>query len=152
MPPSIHDATSLSSSSSDSPAPGLDEAKARRAIDLSIEKYCSVIHSLKSDIPITYQLELDLTACAGPACSPRSRWLLHACPLQSQIRHEWGGQVHRHDRTTRIPRRGTRSGAGDPGTRDRMVLHAALGAAEHQAALRVEAAWHLLLNPERKKG
>lgn len=37
---------------------GLDEAKARRAIDLSLEKYCSVIHSLKSDIPITYQLEL----------------------------------------------------------------------------------------------
>lgn len=38
---------------------GLDEAKARRAIDLSIEKYCSVMHSLKSDIPITYQLELN---------------------------------------------------------------------------------------------
>jgi len=38
---------------------GLDEAKARRAIDLSIEKYCSVVHSLKSDIPIRYQLELD---------------------------------------------------------------------------------------------
>ena len=38
--------------------PGLDEAKARRAIDLSIEKYCSVVHSLKSDIPITWQLEL----------------------------------------------------------------------------------------------
>ena len=37
---------------------GLDEAKARRAIDLSVEKYCSVIHSLKSDIPITWQLEL----------------------------------------------------------------------------------------------
>lgn len=37
---------------------GLDEAKARRAIDLSIEKYCSVMHSLKSDIPITYRLEL----------------------------------------------------------------------------------------------
>ncbi len=37
---------------------GLDEAKARRAIDLSIEKYCSVMHSLRSDIPITYQLEL----------------------------------------------------------------------------------------------
>ena len=37
---------------------GLEEAKARRAIDLSIEKYCSVIHSLKSDIPISYQLEL----------------------------------------------------------------------------------------------
>jgi len=38
---------------------GLDEAKARRAIDLSIEKYCSVVHSLKTDIPIRYRLELD---------------------------------------------------------------------------------------------
>lgn len=37
---------------------GLDEAKARRAIDLSIEKYCSVLHSLQRDIPISYQLEL----------------------------------------------------------------------------------------------
>ena len=37
---------------------GLDEIKARRAIDLSVEKYCSVIHSLKADIPITWQLEL----------------------------------------------------------------------------------------------
>ena len=37
---------------------GLDEAKARRAIDLSIEKYCSVIHSLNPDIPITYELEI----------------------------------------------------------------------------------------------
>jgi len=37
---------------------GLDETRARRAIDLSIEKYCSVLHSLKSDIPISYQLEL----------------------------------------------------------------------------------------------
>ena len=33
---------------------GLDEAKARRAIELSIEKYCSVIHSLASDIPVTH--------------------------------------------------------------------------------------------------
>jgi putative redox protein len=37
---------------------GLDEAKARRAIDLSIEKYCSVIHSLAPDIDITYDLAL----------------------------------------------------------------------------------------------
>jgi putative redox protein len=37
---------------------GLDETKARRAIDLSIEKYCSVIHSLAPDIPITYDLVL----------------------------------------------------------------------------------------------
>jgi putative redox protein len=35
---------------------GLDEAKARRAIDLSIEKYCSVMHSLAPDIEITYDL------------------------------------------------------------------------------------------------
>ena len=36
----------------------LDEAKARRAIDLSIEKYCSVIHSLAPDIVLTYDLDL----------------------------------------------------------------------------------------------
>lgn len=37
---------------------GLDETKARRAIDLSIEKYCSVVHSLAPDIPVTYELRL----------------------------------------------------------------------------------------------
>jgi putative redox protein len=39
-------------------APGVDPDKVRRAIDLSIEKYCSVIHSLASDIAITYALSL----------------------------------------------------------------------------------------------
>jgi putative redox protein len=38
--------------------PGIDPAKVRRAIDLSLEKYCSVIHSLASDIAITYALSL----------------------------------------------------------------------------------------------
>ena len=38
---------------------GLDEARARRAIDLSLEKYCSVIHSLAPDIRVTYDLALD---------------------------------------------------------------------------------------------
>jgi putative redox protein len=37
---------------------GLDEVKARRAIDLSLEKYCSVIHSLAPDLAITYTLSL----------------------------------------------------------------------------------------------
>ena len=37
---------------------GLDEAKARRAIDLSHQKYCSVLHSLNSGIPITYDISL----------------------------------------------------------------------------------------------
>lgn len=37
---------------------GLDEAKARHAIELSLEKYCSVIHSLAPDISIGYELEL----------------------------------------------------------------------------------------------
>ena len=37
---------------------GLDEQKARRAIDLSIEKYCSVLHSLAPDIRITRGLTL----------------------------------------------------------------------------------------------
>ena len=36
----------------------LSEAKVRRAIDLSLEKYCSVIHSLAPDIPVTYELDL----------------------------------------------------------------------------------------------
>jgi len=37
---------------------GLDQAKATRAIDLSLEKYCSVIHSLAPDLAITYALTL----------------------------------------------------------------------------------------------
>ena len=37
---------------------GLDEARARRAIDLSIERYCSVMQSLAPDIPISYDLVL----------------------------------------------------------------------------------------------
>lgn len=37
---------------------GLDETKARRAIDLSVTKYCSVLHSLRPDIAVSYDLEL----------------------------------------------------------------------------------------------
>ncbi|HJR35299.1 MAG TPA: OsmC family protein, partial [Gemmatimonadales bacterium] len=37
---------------------GLDETKARRAIDLSLEKYCSVVASLAPDIAISYGLTL----------------------------------------------------------------------------------------------
>jgi putative redox protein len=37
---------------------GLDEAKAQRAIELSITKYCSVIHSLAPDIQVTHGLTL----------------------------------------------------------------------------------------------
>jgi len=37
---------------------GLDETKARRAIDLSMEKYCSVLHSLAPDIATSYDLTL----------------------------------------------------------------------------------------------
>jgi putative redox protein len=37
---------------------GLDEPRARRAIDLSLDKYCSVIHSLAPDIRITHALTL----------------------------------------------------------------------------------------------
>jgi putative redox protein len=39
-------------------ADGLDEARARRAIDLSLTKYCSVIHSLAPDIRVTHGLTL----------------------------------------------------------------------------------------------
>jgi len=37
---------------------GLDETKARRAVDLSLEKYCSVVHSLNPDIAVSYDLVL----------------------------------------------------------------------------------------------
>jgi putative redox protein len=37
---------------------GLDEARARSAIDLSLEKYCSVVNSLAPDIHISYALAL----------------------------------------------------------------------------------------------
>jgi putative redox protein len=37
---------------------GLDQAKATRAVSLSVEKYCSVIHSLAPDIAITYAVTL----------------------------------------------------------------------------------------------
>jgi putative redox protein len=36
----------------------IDEAKARRAIELSITKYCSVLHSLAPDIRVTHGLTL----------------------------------------------------------------------------------------------
>ena len=35
---------------------GADEAKARRAVELSIEKYCSVVASLAPDIRISYDV------------------------------------------------------------------------------------------------
>ena len=36
----------------------LDEAKIRHAVDLSLEKYCSVTHSLAGDITVTYDVAL----------------------------------------------------------------------------------------------
>jgi putative redox protein len=37
---------------------GLDEVKARRAVGLAVEKYCSVIASLAPDIRVTYDVLL----------------------------------------------------------------------------------------------
>ncbi|MGE5091960.1 MAG: OsmC family protein [Bacillota bacterium] len=37
---------------------GLDEGKIRHAVDLSLEKYCSVTHSLAGDIALTYDVAL----------------------------------------------------------------------------------------------
>jgi putative redox protein len=37
---------------------GLDATKAERAVDLSLEKYCSVVHSLAPDIAITREIEV----------------------------------------------------------------------------------------------
>lgn len=37
---------------------GLDATKARHAVELSVEKYCSVISSLNPDIPITNEVHV----------------------------------------------------------------------------------------------
>ena len=37
---------------------GADEAKVRRAVDLSLEKYCSVVASLAPDTQVTYDVTL----------------------------------------------------------------------------------------------
>ena len=37
---------------------GLDQSKAERAVELSLEKYCSVVHSLAPDISVGYEIEL----------------------------------------------------------------------------------------------
>jgi len=37
---------------------GLDRAKAERAVTLSLDKYCSVLHSLNPDIQLDHAIEL----------------------------------------------------------------------------------------------
>ena len=37
---------------------GLDRSKAERAVRLSLEKYCSVIHSLAPDVNVAHEIEL----------------------------------------------------------------------------------------------
>lgn len=70
---------------------------------------------------------------------------------EKRVTHEWGAQV------TGTTGRPSFLGAGPvwawrPGLRDRLQLHGALGAAEHQTAVRLEASWQFLLNPQTRKG
>jgi putative redox protein len=37
---------------------GLDLSKAERAVELSLEKYCSVVHSLAPDIAVSHEIEV----------------------------------------------------------------------------------------------
>jgi putative redox protein len=37
---------------------GIDQTKAQRAVSLSIEKYCSVIHTLAADVAVTYAITI----------------------------------------------------------------------------------------------
>jgi putative redox protein len=37
---------------------GIDQTKAQRAVSLSIEKYCSVIHTLAPDVAVTYAITI----------------------------------------------------------------------------------------------
>jgi len=74
-----------------------------------------------------------------------------AMPVPAQVSREWGAQV------TAASGRPAFLGGGvvwgwRPGLRDRLVLHGALGAAEHQAGLRLEATWQFLLAPRTQRG
>lgn len=40
-------------------AGAVDEAKARRAVDLSLEKYCSVFHSLRMDLAVETEIRIE---------------------------------------------------------------------------------------------
>lgn len=40
-------------------APGAQEYHVRQAVDLSLQKYCSVTHSLNPDIPVRYEIVLE---------------------------------------------------------------------------------------------
>jgi putative redox protein len=37
---------------------GLDPAKAERAVSLSVEKYCSVMHTLAADLAVSYEVDV----------------------------------------------------------------------------------------------
>ena len=92
---------------------------------------------MRGTLPLILGLALTL---AGPLSSQEKR-----------VTHEWGAQV------TGATGRPAFLGAGPswawrPGLRDRLLLHGALGGAEHQGALRLEASWHFLLNPQTRKG
>lgn len=72
-------------------------------------------------------------------------------PASGQVTKEWGAQV------TGLGGRPAFLGAGvvrgwRPGLRDRVVIHAALGAAEHQVGARVEASWQFMLSPRTERG
>ena len=38
---------------------GLDDHKAERAVSLSIEKYCSVVHTLAPDVAVSYEVNVE---------------------------------------------------------------------------------------------
>lgn len=72
-------------------------------------------------------------------------------PVSAQVTKERGAQV------TALSGRPAFLGAGvvwgwRPGLRDRVVIHGALGAAEHQMAARVEASWQFMLSPRTERG
>lgn len=76
--------------------------------------------------------------------------LVPAIPAVAQIAHERGAQI------TTASGKPAFLGAGvvwawRPGLRDRLLLHGALGGAEHQGAVRVEAAWHFMLAPRTER-
>lgn len=86
--------------------------------------------------------------CALPAFLVSSVVLVS--PIRAQVRHELGVQVTGAGGRPAILVAGP-SWGWRPGLHDRLVLHAGLGAGEHQVALRGEAVWQFRVEPSARR-
>lgn len=86
--------------------------------------------------------------CALPAFLAASAGLVS--PIRAQVRHELGVQATGASGRPAILVAGP-TWAWRPGLHDRLVLHAGLGAGEHQVAVRGEALWQFRIEPSARR-